>query len=187
MPLHISSKVTQKNAKQCFRVSKNRCLTTVAMFHHKNSIVKMDARVKTCFCSNNFSRVYIEKSSEPLGIQIFCRNSGGVFVSSVNEASLAAQVGLQIGDQLLEVCGINMRSATYELAACVLHQCGDSITMLVQYNPAKYQELKEMNGMGNILSSKFFFSIFFFVSFFHFCMCMREAAILKILKGTSLE
>jgi len=68
----------------------------------------------------------------------------------VNEASLAAQVGLQIGDQLLEVCGINMRSATYELAACVLHQCGDSITMLVQYNPAKYQELKEMSGMGNV-------------------------------------
>ena len=160
MPLHSSSKVTQKNAKQCFRVSKNRCFTI------KNSIVKMDARVKTCFCSNNFSRVYIEKSSEPLGIQIFCRNSGGVFVSSVNEASLAAQVGLQIGDQLLEVCGINMRSATYELAACVLHQCGDSITMLVQYNPAKYQELKEMNGMGNIVSSKFFFSIFFFFFFF---------------------
>ena len=83
-------------------------------------------------------RVYIEKSSEPLGIQIFCRNSGGVFVSSVHQASLAAQVGLQVGDQLLEVCGINMRSATYQLAARVLHQCGDSITMLVQYNPAKY-------------------------------------------------
>ena len=37
-------------------------------------------------------RVYIEKSSEPLGIQIFCRNSGGVFVSSVHQSSLAAQV-----------------------------------------------------------------------------------------------
>lgn len=97
-----------------------------------------------------FHRVYIEKSSEPLGIQIFCRNSGGVFVSSVHQASLAAQVGLQVGDQLLEVCGINMRSATYQLAACVLHQCGDSITMLVQYNPAKYQELQEMSGMGLI-------------------------------------
>lgn len=93
-------------------------------------------------------RVYIEKSSEPLGIQIFCRNSGGVFVSSVHQSSLAAQVGLQVGDQLLEVCGINMRSATYQLAACVLHQCGDSITMLVQYNPTKYQELQEMNGMS---------------------------------------
>ncbi len=71
-------------------------------------------------------------------------------MSSVTQASLAAQVGLQVGDQLLEVCGINMRSATYQLAACVLHQCGDSITMLVQYNPAKYQELQEMSGMGLI-------------------------------------
>ena len=43
-----------------------------------------------------------------------------------------------------------MRSATYELAACVLHQCGDSITMLVQYNPAKYYELQEMSGMSII-------------------------------------
>jgi hypothetical protein len=29
--------------------------------------------------------------------------SGGIFVSSVNENSLAAQAGLVIGDQLLEV------------------------------------------------------------------------------------
>jgi hypothetical protein len=41
----------------------------------------------------------------------------------------------QVGDQLLEVCGINMRSATYQLAANVLRQCGNSITMLVQYSP----------------------------------------------------
>lgn len=45
------------------------------------------------------------------------------------------QVGLQTGDQLLEVCGINMRNATYDLAANVLRQCGNSITMLVQYSP----------------------------------------------------
>lgn len=69
-------------------------------------------------------------------------------MSSVHQSSLAAQVGLQVGDQLLEVCGINMRSATYQLAARVLHQCGDSITMLVQYNPAKYQELQELTNIG---------------------------------------
>ncbi|XP_072743458.1 disks large homolog 5 isoform X5 [Anoplolepis gracilipes] len=87
-------------------------------------------------------RVHIDKSVEPLGIQISCLNSGGVFVSTVHEHSLAAQVGLQIGDQLLEVCGINMRSATYQLAANVLRQCGNSITMLVQYSPDKYTELE---------------------------------------------
>lgn len=80
-------------------------------------------------------RVHIDKSVEPLGIQISCLDSGGVFVSTVSEHSLASQVGLQIGDQLLEVCGINMRSATYQLAANVLRQCGNSITMLVQYSP----------------------------------------------------
>lgn len=80
-------------------------------------------------------RVHIDKSVEPLGIQISCLESGGVFVSTVYEHSLASQVGLQIGDQLLEVCGINMRSATYQLAASVLRQCGNSITMLVQYSP----------------------------------------------------
>lgn len=34
-----------------------------------------------------------------------------------------------------------MRSATYDLAAKFLRQCGNSITMLVQYNPLKYEEL----------------------------------------------
>ncbi|EZA57168.1 Disks large-like protein [Ooceraea biroi] len=87
-------------------------------------------------------RVHIDKSVEPLGIQISCLESGGVFVSTVYEHSLASQVGLQIGDQLLEVCGINMRSATYQLAANVLRQCGNSITMLVQYSPEKYTELE---------------------------------------------
>ncbi|XP_025995644.1 disks large homolog 5 isoform X3 [Solenopsis invicta] len=87
-------------------------------------------------------RVHIDKSVEPLGIQISCLESGGVFVSTVSEHSLASQVGLQIGDQLLEVCGINMRSATYQLAANVLRQCGNSITMLVQYSPDKYTELE---------------------------------------------
>lgn len=80
-------------------------------------------------------RVHIDKSNEPLGIQINCPETGGIFVSTVNDNSLASRVGLQIGDQLLEVCGINMRNATYSLAARVLRQCGNSITMLVQYSP----------------------------------------------------
>lgn len=87
-------------------------------------------------------RVDIEKSEKPLGINIRCRNKNrGIFVSHVNENSIASQVGLQVGDQLLEFCGINMRSATYDLAAKFLRQCGNSITMLVQYNPEKYEEL----------------------------------------------
>ncbi|XP_045500224.1 disks large homolog 5 [Colias croceus] len=95
-------------------------------------------------------RVHIDKSQQPLGIQIYCPpSSGGVFVSTVNENSLASQVGLQVGDQLLEVCGINMRSATYSLAASVLRQIGNSITMLVQYSPEKYKDEMEVPGSSS--------------------------------------
>lgn len=95
-------------------------------------------------------RVHIDKSQQPLGIQIYCPpSSGGVFVSTVYDNSLASQVGLQIGDQLLEVCGINMRSATYTLAASVLRQIGNSITMLVQYSPEKYKDEVEVPGSSS--------------------------------------
>ena len=89
--------------------------------------------------------IYIEKNFEPLGIQISCDTggNGGVFVSCVTPKSIAAQAGLMVGDQLLEVCGINMRTATYKLAANVLRQCGNSIRMLVQFNPEKYKTLQE--------------------------------------------
>uniref|UniRef100_A0A224YRI2 Discs large log 5a n=1 Tax=Rhipicephalus zambeziensis TaxID=60191 RepID=A0A224YRI2_9ACAR len=90
-------------------------------------------------------RIVIEKSLEPLGIQIKCGAGGTIFVSSVSENSIAAQASLQVGDQLLEVCGINMRNATYQLAANVLRQCRDSITMLVQFNPDKYREVASDN------------------------------------------
>ena len=61
------------------------------------------------FCFTFFSRpspgeirqIYIEKSSEPLGITIeegsgVVGSKKGVFVSSVSENSLASQVGLQV-------------------------------------------------------------------------------------------
>lgn len=82
-------------------------------------------------------RIHIDKSQEPLGIQISCLEGvRGVFVSSVTEHSLASQIGLQVGDQLLDVCGINMRTCdSYQVAANILRQCGNSITMLVQYSP----------------------------------------------------
>ncbi|CAI6372280.1 unnamed protein product [Macrosiphum euphorbiae] len=87
--------------------------------------------------------ISIEKLVEPLGIKIFCVDSSGVFVSSVtNEHSVAFKVGIQVGDQLLEVCGINMRRATYQSAENILQQHGNSVTILVQYSPDKYQELQ---------------------------------------------
>lgn len=38
-----------------------------------------------------------------------------------------------------QICAINMRNATYDLAARVLQQCGNNLTLHVQYNPeSKY-------------------------------------------------
>ncbi|XP_053393187.1 disks large homolog 5-like isoform X2 [Mercenaria mercenaria] len=85
-------------------------------------------------------KISIEKTSKLVGFQIEMGPSGGIFVSSVNENSLAAQAGLVIGDQLLEICAINMRNATYDLAARVLQQCGNNLTMLVQFNPEKFND-----------------------------------------------
>ncbi|XP_023210060.1 disks large homolog 5-like [Centruroides sculpturatus] len=98
-------------------------------------------------------RIEIDKCSEPLGIQIICGLGGNsVFVSSVHDKSLAAQAGLQVGDQLLEVCGINMRNANYCLAANVLRQCGDTVSILVQYNPDKFQEIPETDSSSAEIS-----------------------------------
>ena len=47
--------------------------------------------------------ITFEKSSEPVGFQIQGGPAGGIFVSAVNDNSLASQAGLVIGDQLLEV------------------------------------------------------------------------------------
>lgn len=84
--------------------------------------------------------IHIDKVESPLGIKIVqTQKIGGIFISSVTEGSLASQIGLQVGDQLLEVCGLNVRNATYEFAADVLRQCGESITMRVKYCPDEFE------------------------------------------------
>lgn len=113
----------------------------VEVLSHGSNINKRNTMTEYCFGQKpnpgDLRRVTIDrKSVEPLGITIRCNNNGGgIFVATVTEHSIASQVGLQTGDQLLEVCGLNMRSATYDLAASVLRQCGNTLTMLVQYNP----------------------------------------------------
>lgn len=103
--------------------------------------------------------ICIEKSSKEksLGIQIECgsasKSSPGVFISCVNEGSLAKRVGLKVGDQLLEICGINMRSANKEAAASVLRKCGQTVYMKVKYNPDKFfmtnQQLNSQNNQSD--------------------------------------
>ncbi|KRX47443.1 Disks large -like protein 5, partial [Trichinella murrelli] len=98
--------------------------------------------------------LHIEKRSSHEGLGISVASSGnGVFVSSVSENSLAARHGLQVGDQLLEVCGINMRSANFQHASNVLSHLGRSeqITLMVQYNPNKYT--REMTDYHSVCST----------------------------------
>lgn len=83
--------------------------------------------------------VHIEKQ-DTLGISIAAACQGGVFVSSVNEGSVAATAGLKCGDQLLEYNGVNLRCATYDQAAMILKQSGNSVTILAQFNPEKFKD-----------------------------------------------
>ncbi|XP_054163089.1 disks large homolog 5-like [Oppia nitens] len=90
-------------------------------------------------------------SGTPMGIQISeCPGvTGGVFVCNVTENSLADQAGILVGDQLLEICGINMRNATFNLAANVLRQCGNNILMRVQYNPDKFRDIEDNDNVSD--------------------------------------
>ena len=83
------------------------------------------------------------RSVEPLGIGIFWNEkNGSIFVSAVSEHSVAAQAGLQVGDQLLDINGVNMRcQATRKIASTVLCQTKkseDDLKIRVQYNPDKF-------------------------------------------------
>lgn len=85
------------------------------------------------------------KSVEPLGIGIFWNEkNGSIFVSAVSENSIAAQAGIQVGDQLLDINGVNMRcQATRKIASTVLCQTKkseDDLKIRVQYNPDKFED-----------------------------------------------
>ncbi|XP_021371465.1 disks large homolog 5-like, partial [Mizuhopecten yessoensis] len=93
--------------------------------------------------------IHVERNLQPVGFNIEKRSTGGIFVSMVNTNSLAADAGLVIGDQLLEICGINMRTATHEIAARFLHQCGKDLTLLVQYNLDEYNNGESSGDSAN--------------------------------------
>ncbi|EDW39500.1 GL10045 [Drosophila persimilis] len=114
--------------------------------HGAGSGSKRSSNVPADFlCPGVLRRVTIDKHDKSLGITIQCNNNGGgIFVSTVADKSTAMR------HQLLEVCGIHMRAATHEIAANVLRQCGDSFTMLVQYNPEKFPSMEYEKGTHNL-------------------------------------
>lgn len=60
-------------------------------------------------------KMNIERDSQCVGFTIGSGPQGGVFVSSVQEDSLAMEAGLVIGDQLLEVIYQNWQRIVYLL------------------------------------------------------------------------
>ena len=82
-------------------------------------------------------------------------SNGGVFVAQVLEGSLAERAGLAAGDQLLEVCGINLRNAQLTAALQILRQCTETVELLVQYNPDRLlaSEQTAMQHNNNSLSA----------------------------------
>ena len=67
--------------------------------------------------------IKFEKSIEPLGIQIESGSLGGIFVSSVSDNSLANKAGINVGDQLLEVCTANCFCPFCSVCVCVCTSC----------------------------------------------------------------
>lgn len=84
--------------------------------------------------------IKIEKTTEMLGITIDEGSNEGVFVSTVSKDSLASQVGLQVGDQILEVYGVNVRSCGKENAARVMSNRSNTLDMKVQFNPEYFPQ-----------------------------------------------
>ncbi|OQV17131.1 Disks large-like protein 5 [Hypsibius exemplaris] len=76
--------------------------------------------------------IVLRRSNDQLGFK-FKSHNGGIYISVVKELSLAAKEGMVVGDQLLEVCAINLRSASYEDAKRVILNAGHTLTLQLRY------------------------------------------------------
>jgi hypothetical protein len=81
-----------------------------------------------------------------LGISLVGGNGVGIFVHTVQIGSLAEEGGLFAGDRILEYNGIDLRQATAEQAALELARPVDKVTLVAQYMPERYNEVKDKPG-----------------------------------------
>ncbi|XP_016842618.1 disks large homolog 5 isoform X4 [Nasonia vitripennis] len=81
-----------------------------------------------------------------LGISLVGGNGVGIFVHSVQPGCLAEEAGLHRGDRILEYNGIDLRQATAEQAALELARPADKVTLIAQYMPERYNEVKDKPG-----------------------------------------
>ena len=85
-----------------------------------------------------------------VGIRLAGGNDVGIFVASVQEGSPAAQQGLRMGDQILEVNGQNFRQLTREQAVLCLMglPMGSEVSVIAQGKPRHYESILE-RGTGD--------------------------------------
>ncbi|XP_070149400.1 disks large homolog 5 isoform X4 [Polyergus mexicanus] len=81
-----------------------------------------------------------------LGISLVGGNGVGIFVHSVQPGCLAEEGGLFTGDRILEYNGVDLRQATAEQAALELARPADKVTLVAQYMPERYNEVKDKPG-----------------------------------------
>ncbi|XP_068178447.1 multiple PDZ domain protein [Antennarius striatus] len=86
----------------------------------------------------------------------------GVFIKHISPDSPAAQNGtLQLGDRILEVCGVDLQNASHEEAVEAIRNAGDSVVLLVQSGQQRSQspmlpnnEQLSLTARPNLHSSK---------------------------------
>ncbi|KAJ8669316.1 hypothetical protein QAD02_000575 [Eretmocerus hayati] len=81
-----------------------------------------------------------------LGISLVGGNGVGIFVHSVQPGCLAEEAGLHTGDRILEYNGVDLKQATAEQAALELARPADKVTLIAQYMPERYNEVKDKPG-----------------------------------------
>ena len=84
--------------------------------------------------------------STDLGVRLVGGNSVGIFIHSVDMDSPAYRVGLRCADQILEYNGTDLRHAPAEQAAYELAKPADTVAILVQFNPDRYNAIKDQPG-----------------------------------------
>ncbi|XP_071550383.1 disks large homolog 4-like isoform X10 [Panulirus ornatus] len=89
-------------------------------------------------------RVTLTKGTTGLGFNIVGGEDGeGIFISFILAGGPADLSGeLRRGDQILNVNGTDLRSATHEQAAQTLKGCGQTVNLTVQYKPDEYNRFE---------------------------------------------
>ena len=97
----------------------------------------------------------VMKKSGDLGVRLVGGNAVGIFIHSVDMDSPAYNIGLRSADQILEYNGTDLRQATAEQAAYELAKPADSVAVLVQYNPDRYNAFKDQPGDAYYIRAMF--------------------------------